>query len=64
MIRPAKGDIITAHIPPRLTAPEKKPRDQSNSWVIGTRNTDRVATDINGREVKEIPTAPPKTAQP
>tara|TARA_B100000408_G_C10273443_1_gene212842 strand:+ start:667 stop:894 length:228 start_codon:yes stop_codon:yes gene_type:complete len=40
---PTMGETSTAHIPPRLTAPENKPRDHPSSWVIGTTNTDKVA---------------------
>ncbi|GIT44462.1 MAG: hypothetical protein Ct9H300mP11_23980 [Chloroflexota bacterium] len=45
----------TAHRPPRLTAPENSPRDHPRSCVIGTTNTDKVATAIIVRE--EILTA-------
>ena len=54
----------TAQRPPKLTAPEKRPRDQPNSSVIGTKNTDSVATAINGLEENEIPTALLKITQP
>jgi hypothetical protein len=47
-IRPTKGDIIIPHIPPRLTAPEKRPRDHPKCSVMGTRNTVNVAIAISG----------------
>ena len=52
MDRPAKGDIATAHRPPRLTAPENKPLDHPSCSVMGTTNTDRVATAITVRVVR------------
>ena len=44
--RPTNGEIATAHRPPRLTAPENNPLDHPSCSVIGTTNTDRVATAI------------------
>ena len=64
MSRPAKGEMTIAHTPPRLMAPEKRPRDQPKCSVIGTTNTDKVATAINAREEKATLTADPKTTHP
>ena len=50
--RPTNGDIATAHSPPRLTAPENNPLDHPSCSVIGTTNTDRVATAITVRVVR------------
>ena len=52
---PTKGEMNTAHRPPMLTALENNPRDHPRSCVIGTTNTDKVATAITVRE--EILTA-------
>ena len=50
--RPTNGVTTTAHRPPRLTAPEKSARDQPSCSVIGTTNTDRVATAMTVRVEK------------
>ena len=47
---PTKGEMNTAHNPPRLTALENSPRDHPSSCVIGTTNTDKVATAMIVRE--------------
>ena len=41
---PTAGDTTAARMPPSETAPASSERDQPNSRVIGTMNTDRVAT--------------------
>ena len=55
--RPTNGTTTTAHRPPRLTAPENSPRDQPNCSVMGTTNTDRVATAMTVRAEKLTTTA-------
>ena len=47
-----RGAVTTAASPPRLTAPENKPRDQPRSLVMGTTNTDSTATAMTARVEK------------
>ena len=53
-----------AKTPPKLTAPENKPRDQPNCSVMGTTNTVRVAMDISGRADQLASIEAPKIIQP
>ena len=62
--RPAKGETTRPHNAPRLTAPENWPRDHPSSLVMGTTNTERVATDITGRALKLGTDATARMTQP
>ena len=58
------GEMKTATSPPRLTAPENIPTDQPRDWVIGTTNTERVATAITVRVDRLTATPLPTITQP
>ena len=61
---PTRGEINTAQRPPRLIAPENNPLLQPRSSVIGTTNTERVATAMIVREDKLTDTVLAKIAHP
>ena len=58
------GETKTATSPARLTAPENIPTDQPMDWVIGTTNTERVATAITVRVDRLTATPFPAITQP
>ena len=62
--RPTMGETNTAASPPRLTAPENIPTDQPMAWVIGTTNTESVATAITVRVDRLNATPLPAITQP
>ena len=58
------GETNTAASPPRLTAPENIPTDQPMDWVIGTTNTESVATAITVRVDRLSATPVPRDHPP
>ena len=61
---PMMGEMTTATRPPRLTAPENMPTDQPMDWVMGTTNTEMVATAMTVRADRLTATPLPAITHP